>query len=55
LALPGNLKLQSLPDEVATLPELAFINLKGSNPNLKLSEKLQTRLSPEGDGFYYMN
>lgn len=55
LALPGNSKLQSLPEQIGNLPELAFINLKGSNPNLKIPKKLNDRLSPEGDGFYYMN
>jgi hypothetical protein len=34
---------------------LAFINLKDSNPNIKIPERLKEKLSDEGSGFYYVN
>jgi hypothetical protein len=55
LALPNNTKLENLPESVLEIPGLAFINLSGSNPNLKMSETLKSRLSDEGNGFYYVN
>lgn len=50
LALPNNPNLKTIPDEVLTIPELMFVNLKGSKPNL--SEKFLETFSEEGGGFY---
>lgn len=55
LALPGNKDLQSLPECIKELPELAFINLKEVNPNINIPQGLKDRLEDEGMGFYYLN
>ena len=55
LALPGNKDLQSLPECLKELPELAFINLKDVNPNINIPQGLKDRLEDEGMGFYYLN
>jgi hypothetical protein len=55
LAIPGNKKLESLPESIADIPGLAFINLKESNPNVKIPERLREKLSDEGNGFYYVS
>lgn len=54
LALPGNKDLQSLPECIKELPELAFINLKEVNPNINIPQGLKDRLEDEGMGFYYL-
>jgi hypothetical protein len=54
LALPGNKDLQSLPECIKELPELAFINLKDVNPNINIPQGLKDRLEDEGMGFYYL-
>jgi len=55
LALPSNKDLQAVPESVAEIPGLAFINLKDSNPNVKIPPRLKEKLSDEGGGFYYVN
>ena len=55
LALPGNKDLQSLPECIKDLPNLAFINLKDVNPNINIPQGLRDRLDDEGMGFYYLN
>jgi len=55
LALPNNKNLESLPVGIGNIPGLAFINLKDSNPNVKIPPALQEKLSNEGNGFYYVN
>ena len=55
LALPGNKDLQSLPECIKELQELAFINLKDVNPNINIPQGLKDRLEDEGMGFYYLN
>ena len=55
LALPNNKRLESLPVGIGNIPGLAFINLKDSNPNIKIPAELQEKLSNEGNGFYYVN
>jgi hypothetical protein len=47
--------LVSLPVGIGNIPGLAFINLKDSNPNVKIPPALQEKLSNEGNGFYYVN
>ena len=54
LALPGNKDLQSLPECIKELPELAFINLKDVNTNIKIPQGLKDRLEDEGMGFFYL-
>jgi hypothetical protein len=42
LALPNNKNLKSIPDCVMTsFPNLVIINLVGSNPNVKIPEKMK--------------
>jgi hypothetical protein len=53
LALPNNKELKSLPECLINLTDLAFINLKDSNPNVEIPPKLKERLTDEGMGFYY--
>ena len=55
LALPNNKDLKSLPECLMNLTDLAFINLKDSNPNIEIPPKLKERLSDEGMGFYYFD
>ena len=55
IALPNNKDLQSLPECIINLPDLAFINLKDSNPNVEIPPKLKERLTDEGMGFYYFD
>ena len=55
LALPSNKDLQSLPECIKELPELAFINLKDVNTNIKIPQGLKDRLEDEGMGFFYLN
>jgi len=54
LALPNNKKLVSLPESIANLEQLTFINLKGSNPNVKIPPKLKQKMNDEGGGFYFV-
>ena len=55
LALPNNKDLKSLPECLINLTDLAFINLKDSNPNVEIPPKLKERLTDEGMGFYYFD
>jgi hypothetical protein len=55
IALPNNQQLKSLPECIINLPDLAFINLKDSNPNVEIPPKLKERLTDEGMGFYYFD
>ena len=53
LALPDNPNLTSLPPSILNLPDLLFINLKGSNP--QFPDGFESRYSEEGgsgSGFY---
>ena len=40
LSLPNNKDLKSLPKSIADIPNLAIINLKGSNPNIEIPEEV---------------
>jgi hypothetical protein len=54
LALPSNPKLESLPECLADLPNLGFINLNKSNPNVVIPNRLKEKLDDQGDQFYYV-
>jgi hypothetical protein len=54
ISLPSNSNLQSLPASIVNLENLAFINLKDSNPNIEIPDVLKEKLSDEGGGFYYV-
>lgn len=54
LALPSNPKLESLPECLADLSNLGFINLNRSNPNVVIPERLKEKLDDQGDQFYYV-
>lgn len=54
LALPNNKDLESLPECIKDLPDLAFINLKDVNPQIKIPQGLRDRLEDEGMGFFYL-
>jgi hypothetical protein len=50
LALPDNPNLSSLPSSILDLPNLMFVNLKGSEPSLP--EGFNNSFNNEGSGFY---
>ena len=54
MALPNNKDLVSLPECLKELPELAFINMRDINPNLKIPQGLKDSLEDEGMGFFYL-
>ena len=54
LALPGNRNLESLPECLADLDNLGFINLSNGNPKISIPERLMAKLDDQGDGFYYV-
>ena len=43
LSLPNNKDLKSLPKSIADIPNLAIINLKGSNPNIEIPEEVSKK------------
>lgn len=56
LALPNNEKLKSLPKSLAKLPNLFFLNVKGS-PNVKIPQAILDRAEDmcDGCGMYDLN
>ena len=54
LAFPNCPKLKSIPESIADIPTLTFLNLKGS-PNVKIPERVKEKLTDEGGGFYFMS
>jgi hypothetical protein len=56
LALPNNPKLNSLPKSIAKLPNLFFLNVKGS-PNVKIPQSILDRAEDmcDGCGMYDLN
>lgn len=51
LALPDNPSLVEIPNSILTLPNLMFVNLKGSD-NVNTTEEFKQRFNNEGSGFY---
>jgi hypothetical protein len=51
LALPDNPLLTKIPNSVLDLPNLMFINLKGST-NIELTDEFKSNFNDEGSGFY---
>jgi hypothetical protein len=39
--------LKSLPKEIANLPNLQIINLKGSNPNVQIPKEIENAVNDE--------
>jgi len=54
LSLPDNKNLVSLPENLADLEYLSFINIKGTSPNLEIPERLKEKMVDQKDGFYYV-
>lgn len=52
LALSNNKKLKSIPDCIAKLPNLSFLNLQ--NTPVELSKAFEDRVEPKGNGMYYV-
>ncbi len=55
LALPNNPKLESLPECLSGLDNLAFINLENSNPNIVIPDRLKSRMEDQSGGYYFLN
>ena len=56
LSLPNNPNLKELPEWIADLPKLIAISVKGSNPDLKIPERLKERFVENGgDVFFVQN
>jgi hypothetical protein len=54
ISLSDNPSLESLPESIADIQGLSFINLQRSNPNLEIPERLKVKLVEEDNGFYYV-
>ena len=54
VSLNKNPELESLPESIADLPNLTFINLQNSNPNLRIPDRLKEKMVDEGNGFWYI-
>ena len=52
LALSNNKNLKSIPDCIAQLPNLSFLNLQ--NTPVELSKAFEDRVEPKGNGMYYV-
>jgi len=55
LSLPNNTQLETLPVSILELPELTFINMVGSNPNIIFPPALAERLTDQQDQLYYLS
>jgi hypothetical protein len=56
ISLPENKSLKELPEWIADLPKLIAISVKGSNPDLKIPERLKERFVENGgDVFFVQN
>ena len=54
LSLPNNPNLKELPEWIADLPNLIALSVKGSNPNLKIPERLQQRFVENGGEVWFV-
>jgi hypothetical protein len=54
LSLPNNPNLTELPEWIADLPNLIALSVKGSNPNLKIPERLQQRFVENGGEVWFV-
>jgi len=54
LSLPDNKQIETLPVSIIDIPDLTFINLKGSNPNLIMPPALAERAVDQQDQLYYL-
>lgn len=52
LSLPENKNLKELPKEIANLPNLSVINLKGSNPNIKIPDEILKKAEDPQSGLH---
>ena len=52
LSLPDNKNLKELPIEILGLPNLSVINLKGSNPNIKIPEEIIKKAEDPESGLH---
>ena len=51
LSLPNNKSLKNIPASIENIPGLMVINLKGSNPNISIPEKLIEKSEKEGQPY----
>jgi hypothetical protein len=54
LALANNPSLLALPDCLADLPSLGFINVHQCSHSLVIPEKIKEKFQDQGEGFYYI-
>jgi hypothetical protein len=52
LSLPNNKNLQSIPKQIANLPNLSVINLKGSNPNVQVPKEILDKAEDPESGLH---
>ena len=55
LYLQKNHLTEIYQDNFNNLPELTFLNLMNSNPNVIIPNSVRERLDDEGNGYYYLN
>jgi len=53
LSLPDNKELKELPNSIVNLDNMTFINLRGSNPDIKIPEGITEKYEDLGGGFWY--
>lgn len=54
LSFPNNPKLSELPEWIADFPKLMALSVKGSNPSLKVPERLQKRFAQNGGDVWFV-
>jgi hypothetical protein len=54
LSFPNNPNLKELPEWIADLPNLMALSAKGTNPNLKIPERLSKRFAQNGGNIWFV-
>lgn len=54
LSFPNNPNLTELPEWIADLPNLMALSAKGTNPNLKIPEKLSKKFAQNGGNIWFV-
>jgi len=54
LTLQNNKNLEALPESLVNIDSLELIALSGSNPNIRIPERLKAIMIEEADGFFHI-